>query len=124
MKEIIISLPFPPSVNAMWRSINGRTILSKKGREYRQFAVAILEGTVEIENMITDKVSVKLVLQPPTARKFDIDNFTKAIFDALTHAKIWEDDELVYHMEIFKGKKIEGGLAVLTIKPWEDKDEN
>ena len=85
MDSITLELPYPPSVNAMWRSINGRNVLSKKGREYRVFALAILEGLIDPENKITHPVCVDMVLHPPTARRYDIDNFTKAVFDALTH---------------------------------------
>ena len=119
MKEFEITLPFPPSVNAMWRSINGRTILSKRGREYRAFALAILDGTLAPSEMLIEHLEVTIHLFPPTARKYDVDNFTKALFDALTHAKFWEDDELVYKMTVIKCEKKEGGLAILYIKPLE-----
>ena len=124
MKDFTIAMPFPPSVNAMWRSFHGRTILSKRGREYRKFALAILENTNASEARITERVSVRITLQPPTERKYDIDNFIKALFDALTHAHFWEDDEQVYHMEVFKGRKITGGLVTLHITEYtENKDE-
>jgi len=33
---IILILPFPPSVNGYWRNINGKTLISAKGRAYKK----------------------------------------------------------------------------------------
>jgi Holliday junction resolvase RusA-like endonuclease len=42
---------------------------------------------------------------PPDARRRDIDNYNKALFDALTHAGIWEDDSQVQRMLVEWGRK-------------------
>jgi Holliday junction resolvase RusA-like endonuclease len=36
---IEFTLPWPPSVNTNWRTVNGRMIISAKGREYREEVV-------------------------------------------------------------------------------------
>jgi crossover junction endodeoxyribonuclease RusA len=46
---------------------------------------------------------------PPDARRRDIDNYNKALFDALTHAGIWEDDSQVKRMLVEWGPKVPGG---------------
>ena len=33
---ITLRLPCPPSMNTYWRNFRGRTVLSKKGREFKQ----------------------------------------------------------------------------------------
>ncbi|EOC3440315.1 RusA family crossover junction endodeoxyribonuclease, partial [Escherichia coli] len=42
--------------------------------------------------------SVEIVLFPPDNRIRDLDNYNKALFDALTHAGVWEDDSQVKRM--------------------------
>jgi crossover junction endodeoxyribonuclease RusA len=49
------------------------------------------------------------VLNPPTLRKYDVDNFNKALFDALSHGQFWLDDEQVDKLIVTKGVKIKGG---------------
>ena len=34
MTTITLELPFPPSVNTYWRRVNGKTLISAKGRAY------------------------------------------------------------------------------------------
>jgi crossover junction endodeoxyribonuclease RusA len=48
---------------------------------------------------------VEIILYPPDARRRDIDNYNKALFDALTHAGIWEDDSQVQRMLVEWGRK-------------------
>ena len=56
-----------------------------------------------------------MVLNPPTLRRYDIDNFNKALFDSLSHGKFWLDDEQVVSLKIKKGEKIRGGNVKLII---------
>lgn len=36
MPELMLTLPFPPSVNSYWRNIKGRTLISEKGESLEQ----------------------------------------------------------------------------------------
>ena len=115
MSDYNFKLPFPPSVNGMWRAFRNRTILSKRGREYRVSAIAAI-NKLELSNLNIDgHLSVTLVLNPPTLRRFDIDNYPKAIFDALTHAGFWLDDEQVDRLTIKRGVKASGGNVEISI---------
>ncbi|EIU7559412.1 hypothetical protein L6F17_004609, partial [Providencia rettgeri] len=40
--SITLIPPFPPSVNACWRNINGKTLISAKGRAFRASAIAAI----------------------------------------------------------------------------------
>ena len=109
-------MPWPPSVNGGYRSVfRGRIILSKKGRQYRDNAVAHLIDLKLYNKNISESVSVELVLNPPTLRKYDIDNFNKALFDALSHGKFWLDDEQVIKLNITKGEKVKGGNVQVVV---------
>lgn len=88
-----ITLPFPPSVNSIWRSFRGRNILSKKGREY--FAQAAAEVSKQVDGTIATPLQVTIVLTPPDRRKRDIDNSAKVVLDSLTKGGAITDDSLV-----------------------------
>ncbi len=113
-------LPYPPSVNGYWRSFKGRQIISARGRSYRISAIETLRELNLINERIEARVSLSVVIHPPTARKYDIDNWCKAPFDALTHAGFWLDDEQVDHLTIKKGEKVKGGSIWMEVCVLED----
>ena len=116
-----LTLPFPPSVNAYWRSPNsgplkGRTLVSAKGREYQSDAcAAIIEQLRKLPKPSSAPAAVEIVLFPPDARRRDIDNYNKALFDALTHAGIWEDDSQIKRMLVEWGPVTPKGKVEITI---------
>jgi len=115
MADYEFSLPYPPSVGAMWRAFKGRFILSKKGRDYRVLALEHIASLGLSDENISGRLSLSMVINPPTLRKYDIDNKCKAPFDALTHANFWVDDEQVDSLSIKKGEKVKGGRIDLKI---------
>ena len=108
---MILKLPFPPSVNGYWRAFKGRQIISKKGREYRELVLSMLP---QMEPMST-RLSVEIDFYPPDRRKRDLDNYTKAMLDALTHGNVWEDDEQIDLLIIARREVVKGGLMMVTI---------
>lgn len=109
-------MPWPPSVNGYWRTFNNRQIISKRGREYRANALLKLKEIGIDGEFIRDRLSVSLILNPPTLRKYDIDNFNKALFDAISHSGFWEDDEQIDSLSIKKGEKTKGGNIKVRVE--------
>lgn len=114
-------LPFPPSVNTYWRSPNsgplkGQHLISAKGRAFQSAAcAAIIEQLRRLPKPSSSPAAVEIVLYPPDARRRDIDNYNKALFDALTHAGIWEDDSQVKRMLVEWASQVPGGRVEITI---------
>jgi len=109
-------MPWPPSVNGYWKPFRNRLIISKRGREYRKQAIFALQNLSLYNIYIDFELSVKLILNPPTLRKYDIDNFQKALFDAFTHGGLWVDDVCVVELLILKGKKTKNGNVEVFIE--------
>ncbi|EMW0511878.1 DUF1983 domain-containing protein [Enterobacter mori] len=87
-------LPFPPSVNTYWRAPNkgplkGRHLISEKGRAYQSAAcAAIIEQLRCLPKPSSSPAAVEILLFPPDARRRDIDNYNKALFDALNWVNV------------------------------------
>ena len=113
---IEFELPWPPSVNGYWRTFRGRQIISKKGREYRLLCLLRLSELKLSSRHIDNRLHVTITLNPPTLRKYDIDNWCKAPFDALTHAEFWKDDEQVDRLTLIKGEKVKGGNIQVKVE--------
>lgn len=105
-------LPFPPSVNTYWRHPNkgafaGKSLISAAGRKFQSAAcAAIVEQLRRLPKPTSAPASVEIVLFPPDNRIRDLDNYNKALFDALTHAGVWEDDSQVKRMLVEWGPVI------------------
>jgi crossover junction endodeoxyribonuclease RusA len=115
MSDYKFTLPYPPSINGYWRSFRGRQIISKRGREYvKLVANEMLDLDLHSE-MIGDDITFEMTINPPTLRKYDVDNFTKGVFDALTKCNFWIDDEQVQKLTVRKGIKVKNGNVEVAI---------
>lgn len=116
-----LTLPFPPSVNTYWRAPNrgplaGRHLISAAGRKYQSDAcAAIIEQLRRLPKPSTTPAAVAIILFPPDLRRRDLDNYNKALFDALTHAGVWEDDSQVKRMLVEWGPVVPKGKVEITI---------
>ena len=105
-------LPFPPSVNTYWRHPNkgafsGKSLISAAGRKFQSAACAAI-----VEQL-------RRLPKPTSAPARDLDNYNKALFDALTHAGVWEDDRQVKRMLVEWGPVIPEGKVEITISKYE-----
>ena len=103
MTSASFTLPWPPSVNRYWRSVNGRNILARDGREYRSLAIEslLLQG---VRGVRSGPIYVRIIAHLPDNRRRDIDNILKAPLDAMTHAGVYGDDSQVERLSIEKAR--------------------
>ena len=90
-------------------------ILTKRGRSYRSEVIGLMQSLGLSKEKLSERLQVRLTLNPPTARKYDVDNFSKSLFDALTKCEFWEDDELVDKLTIIKGEKSPPGNVLVEV---------
>lgn len=77
-------------------------MLSAKGREYRDDAMlACLQA--KCYGKMTGRLVVSLEFRRKDKRAYDLDNFAKAVLDALQHGGIIEDDGLIDHLTLVRG---------------------
>lgn len=108
------TLPWPPSVNTYWRHVGHKTLISKKGREYRD-QVCALYGNRE---PLTGRVRVTVWAYMPDRRRRDLDNLLKAPLDAIAKAGWYLDDEQIDDLRIVRLPKDErGGRIDVRVEP-------
>lgn len=101
-RKYTTSLPYPPSVNHIWRRVGRRTYLTPEARLYKQ-TVAELVCARGRPQPLRGSVSVTIRVYPPDRRTRDIDNVIKIILDSLTYANVWADDKQVDRIVIERG---------------------
>lgn len=89
-EERVARLSWPPSTNQLWRSFNGRNILSKEARQW--FVKAGNELLEQGVKPVFGPVEVSIELCSPFNRPFDLDNRTKAVLDILVKSGVIEGD--------------------------------
>ena len=112
-------LPWPPSVNRIWRAFGGRIILAAISRKfYREAAAALPKG--RIGPPLTVPVLVWIELHPPASmgrRRWDLANREKLLCDALTKQRIWHDDSQIDAIVLVRRPSVDKrGQAVVTIQ--------
>lgn len=114
---IELHLPYPPSLGHYYRTVRGRILISRDGREYRlavQRMVAAA-GSPRAHGAL----DVSLHVNPPSlVRVQDIDNSLKALFDALQHAGVYANDRQICHLEVLRGRLLPGGLVRVRLSSW------
>jgi Holliday junction resolvase RusA-like endonuclease len=109
-----IELPYPPSITRYWRRVGPRTLVSREGRRFRQQVVATL-AACHVEPL-TGPLTVEVEISTPDHRRRDIDNFAKALLDALQHGGVYLDDSQIVQLTLFKRTPVENGKTVVRIR--------
>lgn len=117
--KAILTLPLPPSVNNYYghhcKFRHASIYIKPKGKEYRKQVLAyILKNNYQFQANIPLSITIKI--NPSSKRKWDLDNRLKSLLDALTHAKVWEDDSLIYKLTVEKGEVVENGKVTILIE--------
>jgi len=108
-------LPWPPSTNALWRSVGRRNILSAAARNWN--VLAAQELSIQKPRSIPGPVIIRIKLCAPSKRKYDIDNRIKSVLDLLVRMALIEGDgcDIVKSLLVLQGGHKPG--AHVTIYP-------
>lgn len=121
-----LCLPWPPSVNHYYgnasvklKATGKHTVIryiTKIGKQYKHDVKIMVDanGAVSFGNT---KVQVLVILHPILGRKkVDIDNYHKALFDALEHACVFNNDHQIRCLGTVMSHPVHGGRVNITIK--------
>lgn len=91
---IYLSIPFPPSVNRLWRATKGGKVY--RSAEYVNWVKATLwEIKIQAKaKRVSGAYKLTILAVKPDKRKRDIGNLEKAVSDVLVHSGVIDDDHL------------------------------
>jgi len=84
-------LPFPPSLNAYWRRHKNIIHISPKGQRFRDDVQRMVAKVAYTSR----DLKVEVGYYRPDERIRDLDNYQKALYDALKHARVYVDDKQI-----------------------------
>jgi len=108
-------LPFPPSLNHLWRRVGHRTLLSRGGRAFRR-AVRVALAARGVRPL-DGPLAVTIDVHPPDRRRRDLDNLQKALLDALAHGGAYHDDAQIDDLHIRRCGCVPGGKVFVRVTP-------
>jgi crossover junction endodeoxyribonuclease RusA len=98
--DVTLQLPYPPSVNRIWRNARGIIYKTDAARDYRYFVVS--EANRVSLPLLTGAVALTVHLFPPQSN-CDIDNALKVLSDAL-QGIAYHDDKQVVELHVYKAQ--------------------
>lgn len=120
MPSITLDLPYPVSVNLIWRSAKGKVYKSPEYINWinQAFLTWMIQKPKCSIRRIEGYYCLSIVVCPPDNRKRDLDNLIKVIQDFLQTDGIVENDSLCRDLRIRFGNHQEAPMgARLTIAP-------
>lgn len=120
-------LPFPPTINDYKMPTSRGTrknkhggsvpmlalVLTKKARNYRRQVLQLFWGSNH--KTLHDRLRMRIEFCAPDRRTRDLDNYVKGLQDALTHAKVYEDDSQIDELIVKRGAVTQSGKALVQI---------
>jgi crossover junction endodeoxyribonuclease RusA len=112
---IVLTLPYPPSVNSYWRANGHRRFISKEGVAFK---AAVVDYVIDnkVEKLGDIPLSIFISLFPRDKRRTDIDNRIKAVLDSLQDAGVYDDDTQVQFLTVMRMDSVKGGKCVVVIE--------
>lgn len=118
---VFLLLPWPPAVNNLYATVNGRRVLTKRGRNYkdRVAAIVLAKGRPSVKG----HCKVDIIAHYPDRRRRDLDGILKIVLDSLTEAGVYEDDSRIVELRVRRGDRVEGGQVAVWVEPGEECDQ-
>ena len=111
MKIYTAILPWPVSVNSLYRSRGSRVYVSAKGKAFKSACGIIFADTPMVYE--TERVWLDMEVYPPDNRKRDISNLIKIVEDALPW---FRDDSQVDKLTIVRCEKDSRKKGYIIVK--------
>ena len=114
---MLLTLPMPPSVNAIWRSGRAgkrlRVYRSDKYKSWRSSAGSELKAQRPVPIAGWVRVTISLGL---TKRRSDADNRIKVLLDSLVEHRLIEDDSKVASVSVAWSSGVPAGRVRIEVK--------
>ena len=115
-----VQLPYPPSLNNLYATVNGRRVLSRRGRQYKT-EVAWLVRRLRAEALpLSGRLSLTLSVYCPDQRRRDLSNLLKIVEDSLQAGGAYLDDSQIDRLLVIRRGIATAGYLLVAVAPLGD----
>ena len=111
----IITLPYPPSVNHYWGTVDDYWHVREAGKQYRRDVWVLWHSVPRVPPPITGRLDVHVQVFPPDRKRRDLDNLGKALLDALQLAGAYLDDAQIDRLCFRRRDIARPGYVIVTL---------
>ena len=123
MTQVTIRLPYPPSVNTVYRhAVRGKhsvMFMTDRGKDYKKQVEAHVRSAV-VDRFGDARLSMLVHVYPPDRRKRDLGNLDKVLCDSLQGAGLFKDDEQIDDVRYIRKEVTKGGAVVVRLTSMDD----
>lgn len=122
-EEIVLYLPFPPTLNSYYGCNKNVKYVRSAGKKYKQDVRSSIVEQLRCGFTQRCPINIELIFHMPDDRTRDLDNFKKALLDSCTRdfsdgwEGLWEDDGQIDQDFSYRGATIKGGLVIMKVNP-------
>jgi len=114
IEPVVISVPYPPSANRLWRAVKGRNVKSADYRAWMDHAFLVVRG--QRPRAIVGAYHLTITATRPDKRRRDLGNLEKPISDCLVQAGVVDDDCEARRITLEWAEGVRpGGHVVVTV---------
>lgn len=115
--SIVIDLPFPPSVNSIWRGSGRHVYRSTKYKDWIADAWGcwLCQRATQKEKSIKGYYTLEIIINAPDGRRRDLGNYEKVVSDFLESSHIIDNDCLCQDLHLAWGAKEDAPLGVRVV---------
>ena len=128
MMEILLELPFPPSINHYYKTVRTKSsikiYIGEDGLRYREEVMSLVVqhkqktgNPYQIPYFKDERLSLEAHVFPFDKRKRDLDNLMKALLDSLQHAYVFKNDNQIDSLLIERYSPQTKSCVIVKIKP-------
>lgn len=110
---IHLTLPLPPTVNHYYGTRGKQRFIREPGKAYRKVVAEIVAASGNAT--LDGRVRLFVAIYPANRIRQDLDNRSKALQDALTHAGVWLDDSQIDELVLVRRQVQKGGRVEVVI---------
>lgn len=120
MKPSFFKLPYPPSVNTVYRhAVRGKhsvMFMTQNGKDYIKTVKSLMINYGD-PRFGQERVKVEIDVYPPDRRKRDLGNLDKVLMDSLQHARVFDDDGQIDDLHYVRKEVSKPGFVIVRITP-------
>lgn len=116
LKRLELTLPWPMGLNNLYPTVRGRRRLSAAGRDYHNAVGNIVRASCPHVRFGSARLRLELILFSATRRRFDLDGRCKIVQDSLCTAGLFDDDEQVDELHVYRGPVSSPGSVRVTLE--------
>lgn len=132
-KAVIVRVPNPVSTNRMWRASDHTNHLSGEARAYKTKVFRLLAPLLAAIGWqsLTELCEVRLIVQPPSKLKnysnkthprYDVDNYSKPVLDALKGMQmLFKDDNIFISESVVFAEPVPNGCVWVSCVRLDDR---